>query len=65
MKFCTRCKQELPLMAFNKHKNSHDGLQSQCRKCMTARQRERRHEWIRKQSDPNGISELLRNWGRV
>lgn len=33
MKTCTKCKKELPLTSFTKHKNNKDGLQGSCRNC--------------------------------
>lgn len=46
MKFCTACKTDKPLSAFNKHAARPDGLQVECRQC--------RKEWMlrRKSDDP-------------
>jgi len=39
-KRCPRCKQEKPVSEFNKDRRAKDGLQSYCRKCHRAHQRE-------------------------
>lgn len=40
-KICTGCGRDLPLSAFNKTKNSKDGLQSTCRECCSEYNRKR------------------------
>lgn len=39
-KWCPSCKSMKSKSSFNKHKNRHDGLQSNCRDCMHLKQKE-------------------------
>jgi len=41
MKHCGRCKKDLLFTDFNKHANTHDGYQTQCRSCI----KEQRQKW--------------------
>lgn len=44
MKVCPSCKRNLGLEKFSKHKNRYDGLQSQCRDCIS----KLHHDWYEK-----------------
>ncbi len=51
MKYCSSCKTDLPLSAFNQNRATKDGLQGWCRKCSRHREdlyRETRREYRRK-----------------
>lgn len=38
-KICSRCKKELPLSMFTKHKSKSDGLNVYCKECSNIRQK--------------------------
>lgn len=43
-KICSTCKNSLPLLEFQKHILSKDGLQSQCKNCRNKANRKRYYE---------------------
>lgn len=65
MKRCTRCGLERPESMFNKHRVTHDRLQTQCRPCMTDRQRELRERQRKVADNWNWRTEYLNNWRRA
>src|SRR5690606_4483194 len=50
-KRCPRCKQELPVTEFGQNQSKKDGLQSYCRECYRAYNRERRKKNAARQPD--------------
>jgi hypothetical protein len=59
MKYCGRCKQDLPFKAFNKNKRTKDGWQTQCRKCI----KEQRQKWAKENPEKRRKRKLLANYG--
>lgn len=58
-KYCSKCKRQLPVTAFNKSKNSKDGLQSQCRECHAEAMRQYIIKRGRKEEEAAPMSESL------
>lgn len=55
-KTCTKCKSDLPLDSFNKHRRNRDGLDSWCRQCKNAASR----NWAK--SNPEKVKAYSRMW---
>jgi len=63
LKRCSRCKQEKPVTEFGKHQRRKDGLQSYCRECKRAYDREYAKKNAARNPDESVVPSTKRSLG--
>ncbi len=63
VKCCSRCKQGLPISAFNKRRSRPDGLECWCRECYRLQHAANNREWAR--LNPKKNRERVRAWQKA
>lgn len=65
MKQCCKCKQELPLVCFNKHCRTKDGLRTRCKSCESEDAKNRRKQELDKDYLGTRLKEQASNLKRM